>query len=331
MTAPAPRRLPAALGAEERAELERLESAYEGAAGHPALGDAVHRSLSHPSPGAASFVTSAAPTASGRWAGFVHVAPGENDGTGAWEAGIVVARDAPDRAATTAALLEAAAAHAAANRAPGMVVWIPGAGADERAGATGAGFSEQRALMQLRVPIPPAEAPAWPAGTTVRAFRPGADDDAWLAVNNRAFSDHPDQGAWTRATLEGRRREPWFDPDGFLLAEDADGLAGFCWTKVHPPTAHDPALGEIYVIGVEPSRQGRGLGRALVLAGLHSLAGRGPRVGMLYVDSANRAATGLYRALGFREHRTDRAFATTTAPAGAGRGHDGDDDHDGGR
>jgi len=110
--------------------------------------------------------------------------------------------------------------------------------------------------------------------------------------------------------LEQREQEPWFDPEGLLLAFDADGLAGSCWTKVHPPRPpQEPdALGEIYVIGADPSRHGRGLGRALTAAGLASLAERGITVGMLFVDAANVAAVGLYRALGFVTTRTDRAY-----------------------
>ncbi len=42
--------------------------------------------------------------------------------------------------------------------------------------------------------------------------------------------------------------EPWFDPAGLLLAEDADGtLLGFHWTK-----RHDERLGEVYVVGISP-------------------------------------------------------------------------------
>ena len=113
------------------------------------------------------------------------------------------------------------------------------------------------------------------------------------------------------AQWEERKAQPWFDPAGFLLTEDTDGLAGFCWTKVHPPAPPiDPVpVGEIYVIGVDPDRQGTGLGRALVAAGLAWLAAQGIGLGMLFVDAANGPAVGLYEALGFATTRTDRMFA----------------------
>jgi mycothiol synthase len=191
-----------------------------------------------------------------------------------------------------------------------VTFWAHGATAADDELALGAGFSQERELLQMRVGLPLSDTVRWPDGVSVRTFVPGQDEAAWVAVNNRAFAGHPEQGAWTVAMLEQREQEPWFDPDGLLLAFDADGLAGSCWTKVHPPQApREPdALGEIYVIGADPSRHGRGLGRALTAAGLASLANRGITVGMLFVDAANDAAVGLYRALGFTTVRTDRAY-----------------------
>jgi mycothiol synthase len=193
-----------------------------------------------------------------------------------------------------------------------VTYWVHGTEADPHADAraSGAGFVAERDLLQMRVPLPLADPPRWPDGTTVRTFRVGEDEAAWVPVNNRAFAGHPEQGAWTVEMLRAREREEWFDAEGFVLAFDDDGLAGFCWTKVHPaqPPREPDALGEIYVIGADPSRHGRGLGRALTTAGLASLAERGITVGMLYVDADNDAAVGLYRALGFVTHRTDRAY-----------------------
>ncbi|MCJ7439565.1 MAG: GNAT family N-acetyltransferase, partial [Acidimicrobiia bacterium] len=130
-----------------------------------------------------------------------------------------------------------------------------------------------------------------------------------------SFRDDPDQGGWTLETLRAREAEPWFDPQGFLLAFDDAGLAGFCWTKAHPPAppSEPEPLGEIYAIGVDPDRQGIGLGRALVLGGLTSLHDRGVRVGMLFVDAANTAGVGLYRVLGFETARVDRAYGREVA------------------
>jgi mycothiol synthase len=214
-------------------------------------------------------------------------------------------------------LVEPAMGAVAADGGGHVSLWLHGGRAADEAAAEAAGFRPERELLQLRVPLPLPEASRLPAGVTIRAFVPGRDEDAWLVVNNRAFAGHPEQGDWDRATLLAREQEPWFDASGFLLAEDADGLAGFCWTKVHepvPPREPDP-LGEIYVIGVDPGRQGTGLGRALVVAGLESLASRGVRVGMLYVDGANTAAVALYGSLGFTTVRVDRAYGRDVPPS----------------
>ncbi len=79
-------------------------------------------------------------------------------------------------------------------------------------------------------------------------------------------------------------------------------------------TGHDPVLGEIYVIAVDPDFHGLGLGRSLTLAGLDSLAQRGVGTGMLYVDGDNTAALTMYGDLGFTIDHTNRAFVGTVAP-----------------
>ncbi|RAO44177.1 Mycothiol synthase [Micromonospora noduli] len=157
-------------------------------------------------------------------------------------------------------------------------------------------------LWQLRRPLAaPLGEPRLPDGVTLRAFRPGVDDAAWLALNARAFAEHPEQGRWTSDDLRVRLAEPWFDPAGFLLAEEsATGrLLGFHWTKVHerPGSAR---IGEVYVLGVEPTAHGGGLGRALTTAGLaHLRDKRGLDRVMLFVDDSNTGAVALYERLGF--------------------------------
>ena len=196
------------------------------------------------------------------------------------------------------------------------VLWVLGADEADDDAVAAAGFQRQRDLLEMRAPLPPAQVPEWPGGIETRTFVPGQDDTAWLEVNNRAFAGHPEQGSWDAGTLRRRIAEPWFDPAGFVLAFDDRGLTGFCWTKVHPPEpGGEEQFGEIYVIGVDPSHHGGGLGRALTLAGLTSLAERGVRTGMLFVDGANEAAVNLYRSIGFETVRRDRAYAREVAPA----------------
>jgi mycothiol synthase len=251
----------------------------------------------------------------GRAVGFAYVYRSDNVSPPHWAAGMVVHPDVRGSTEVEVALLERAVEHVAREGGGLVVLWIFEPEPRDDEAAARAGFRHQRDLLQQRVPLPLAEAPAWPPGVEVRSFVPGQDDDVWLAVNNRAFAGHPEQGGWVQTTLERRMAEPWFDPKGFLLAFDADGLAGFCWTKVHPATDADPELGEIFVIGVDPSRQGSGLGKALVIAGLSSLAERGIRTGMLFVDSDNEGAIRLYESLGFTTHRRDRAYEREVAPA----------------
>lgn len=146
-----------------------------------------------------------------------------------------------------------------------------------------------------------------PVAIDVRPFVVGRDEDAWLEVNNRAFAEHPEQGAWNRDAMDEIIAEPWFDPEGFLLHERGGRLAGFCWTKVHPEER--PPLGEIFVIAVDPDFAGKGLGRDLTLAGLDHLYRRGLSVGMLYVDSTNEAALQLYEDLGFVVDHIHRGYS----------------------
>ncbi|WP_022882551.1 mycothiol synthase [Gryllotalpicola ginsengisoli] len=195
-----------------------------------------------------------------------------------------------------------------------LTAWSHGDHPAARSLARRFGFRAVRTLLELELVFadPPADRAAPASGTpavapeaapgevTIDAFRPGADEDGWLALNARVFARHPEQGRLTRADLDQRMAEPWFDPADFLVARDADGtMIGFNWLKVEPGGTE----GEIYVIGVAPEAAGRGLGRKLMNRGLQRLRERGCTSAELYVEGDNAAAVHLYRSLGF----TDRA------------------------
>lgn len=292
--------------AEITTTVERIEAAVRRADGHPALGDSVWRDLAHPGGDSCGF--SAGDDA------YAHLARADNHVAGQWSLGITIAPPARTTGARVA-LIEAALAHVAARGGGRVACWVLGADATTDRDLASCGFVADRDLYEMRVPLPLATAAPWPTAFDVRDFVPGRDDDAWLAVNNRAFAGHEEQGDWTAETLARRLGEAWFDPSLFLLAVDEDGIAGFNWCKVHPATDTDPPLGEIYVIGVDPRTQGTGLGRALAVAGLERLAARGIMIGMLFCAADNLPALKLYRALGFDVHRIDRAYEREVAPA----------------
>lgn len=189
-------------------------------------------------------------------------------------------------------------------------VWAHGGHSAARHLAQVLGLTLFRELRQMRRPLTGLDLPdpKLPDGVTVRAFVPGQDDTAWLALNAAAFAHHPEQGSLTQRDLDDRTSQPWFDPAGFFLAERDGELLGFHWTKVHD----QERLGEVYVLGVSPAAQGGGLGKSLTTIGLRHLAGRGLPTAMLYVDADNTAAVAVYERLGFTTHETDLMYRTET-------------------
>ncbi|MFO7253496.1 MAG: mycothiol synthase [Actinomycetes bacterium] len=238
--------------------------------------------------------------ADGRLAGYAHVDPTD---AVAGPSGELVIHPEFRRRGLGRRLLEAVLAETGGR----LRLWAHGGHPGAARLAASAGFERVRSLWQMRRSLFAAlPDPVVPEGIRIATFRPGVDEEAWLAVNARAFADHPEQGAWTLEDVKRREQESWFDPEGFFLAWRGERLAGFHWTKVHGDGehAHDP-IGEVYVVGVDPAEQGTGLGRALVLTGLRHLRARGLAQVMLYVDEANTPAIRLYESLGFTHWDTD--------------------------
>ncbi len=239
---------------------------------------------------------------------------------------LVVDPDARGAGIGTALDERVLAAHPAAEFA-----WAHGDHPASRALAARFGFEPVRTLLQLRAEViaggslrdgpggPPQGAGPVPLPEEIAQrssrrelqttpFRPGEDDTEWIALNARACAGHPEQGRLTQRDLDDRRAEPWFDPGDFLLLREGDDLVGFCWLKIGfdtPPATQPAELGEFYAVGVDPDRQGEGLGRVLMDAGLAHLAGRGIRTAALYVEADNAPALALYDRYGFTRHTID--------------------------
>jgi mycothiol synthase len=294
------------MGESDIAEVSELLHEVTVADGHRPLGEHKWLDLVHGGrTGFAGFV--ARDRSHGPLIGYAQLSRGHNT----WGVEVVIRPDhrQPDHEVGTS-LLDAALGEVRRLGGGHVHLWVPKPTPETDAMAGAAGLVRGRDLFQMRRPLP-IEDDHPPVST--RPFEPGADESAWLVVNNRAFAAHPEQGDWTLDTLLEREAESWFDPDGFLLHERDGRLAASCWTKIH--LDEEPALGEIYVISVDPDFQGLGLGRALVVAGLDYLSGRGLKVGMLYVDAANETAVALYRRLGFTVDHVDRAYTGDVTPA----------------
>jgi mycothiol synthase len=203
---------------------------------------------------------------------------------------------------------------------PLVRVWAHGNLEPARSLAASDGWTAVRELHKMSRPLSPADTDpahyALPPGFRSRAFEPGRDEQAWLETNAAAFAHHPEQGHLTLADLMERETQPWFDPAGLLIveAQDAPGrVAAFHWTKVDPSQASsvDPSgtAGEVYVVGVHPAYQGRGLGRPVTALGLAHLAARGLPEVVLYVDGDNEPAIRTYTALGFRSIMVDVMYS----------------------
>ncbi|MCE1173685.1 MAG: mycothiol synthase [Propionibacteriales bacterium] len=180
--------------------------------------------------------------------------------------------------------------------------WAFGDTPASRGFATAMGMHADRRLMMFTRPLAGAPTPHLPDDLRLRSYTP-ADAKELLAVNAAAFAAHPEQGHLDAAGLADRMAERWFDPAGLLLGFDAEGLAGFHWTKVVD------GVGEVYVMAVAPRAQGRGYGKALLDAGISHLAAKGLPTVSLFVDAADQIAVRMYERAGFGLARVDVYYA----------------------
>lgn len=259
----------------------------------------------------------------GQLAGYAHLAQGVDEGAATAE--VVVGPERRRRGIGTALIhtLQDAVADTAGSPGTSLRLWSHGDLDGARALAVRHGYANVRELWQMRRSLHPGSASLpgvrLPDGFLVRHFMVGQDEQAWLGVNARAFLEHPEQGRITRYDLDQRIAEPWFDPEGFILIEDARGpapvLAASHWTKVVPaggPPGHPgvmPTEGEVYVVGVDPAYQGMGLGRSVTTLGLAHLRAKGLAQAMLYVDADNLAAVTTYLRLDFERSAVDIMYS----------------------
>lgn len=274
----------------ELPEIEALLADVERIDGHPPIGERKSFGLTRFHPDLRGLTG----RSDANLVAFVAFSPAE---AGAWAMEIAI-RPSHRDSEVYAQIFRRAVEEAERLNAERLRAWIFSPGL--AAAAVSAGFVEERRLFKMERGLPVDQKPHFPEEITVRSFRPGLDNDDWLALNNRAFAGHPENGDWNHADLSQRLEADWFDPELFLMAWREDRLVGFNWLKRHGEE------GEIYVVAV--AEKGTGLGTALLLQGLGVLQSRGAVRAFLYVDSENQAALNRYRRLGFYLDHVDRSF-----------------------
>ncbi|WP_166906518.1 mycothiol synthase [Mycobacterium sp. DL440] len=277
----------------EQAGIRALIAAATAADGVAPVGDQVLRELGH------DRTRHLLATEGADLVGYLNLAPAGDEDPAMAE--LVVHPDTRRRG-IGAALARAGLAEGAA----GTRIWAHGNLEAARALAAELDLKMVRELLQMRRPLTDLPPLRTSEGVRIGTYAGPQDDAEILRVNNAAFAWHPEQGGWTEQEIVERRNEPWFDPDGLFEAfdEHTGQLLGFHWTKVH-----DGNLGEVYIVGVDPAAQGRGLGSVLTLLGLHHLAARSLSTVLLYVEADNSAAVATYRNLGFEVFGVDVAYA----------------------
>ncbi len=167
------------------------------------------------------------------------------------------------------------------------------------------GYVEARSVLRMSAPMADV-ARVRSSGISIVPMTE-ADVDAIVAINNRAFADHPEQASMTRESFGVLSRSTWFDPDGVAVARRG-GVVGFCVTK-----AEGSGVGEVYLLAVDPNSAGCGYGAMLASAGFEWLARRGATTASVWVDSTNQGAIRVYRRLGLAEDFRNREMTPATA------------------
>jgi mycothiol synthase len=167
-------------------------------------------------------------------------------------------------------------------------------------------FKMARNLSEL---LPEAQ---FPEGFTLTHSRGAEDAERWVEMFNESFIDH-----WNfhPMTVEGHRHwlsNPRYDPSRDLIAVAPDGTYAafcFCWIDPEDNAHNNRSEGWIDMLGTRRGFRKIGLGRAMLLAGMHRLKADGVDVAVLGVDAENPSgALRLYESVGFRRVNTRAVY-----------------------
>lgn len=164
-------------------------------------------------------------------------------------------------------------------------------------------FNMERSLAE---PIPE---PQFPKGFILRCMKLEEDVEAWVDLHNNSFIDHWNFHPLTLENFKHWLKEASYRPDLDLIAVTADNtFAACCHCNIN--TEKNARMGRkrgvVEILGTRRGFRRMGLGKAMLLAGLHRLQEAAMDTARLGVDADNPSgALRLYESVGFRKVRTN--------------------------
>ncbi|WP_293155880.1 MULTISPECIES: GNAT family N-acetyltransferase [unclassified Microcoleus] len=176
------------------------------------------------------------------------------------------------------------------------------------------GFEVDRYFLtmarSLAEPIP---APEFPADFALTHVSGEKDIQPWVEMFNQSFIDHWNHHDLTAETVRYWMQDENYQPELDLIAVSGDRkFAAFCDCQIKPQKnpRSDAKDGWIELLGTRRDFRKMGLGKAMLLAGLHTLKAAGANTAKLSVDADSlTGATKLYKSVGFRPMETWLSWA----------------------
>lgn len=161
------------------------------------------------------------------------------------------------------------------------------------------GFQVVKNYWQMQWKKDEAPETVLPKGFTVRSFQLDRDEKDLTELQNLSFGENWGFSPNTVEQISARVRLQRGGPEGILLVIDNDRPAAYNWTFIS--SGDNQTTGFISMTGVHPDYRGKGLGTAVVTAGIEYLKSRNADQVELEVDSENTPARELYLKLGFKK------------------------------
>ena len=175
------------------------------------------------------------------------------------------------------------------------------------------GFTSERFFFNMeRSLLDPFPKSQFPEGFTLRNSKGEQDSEAWTEMRNQSFIDHWNYHVWQVERYRQFLTDPNYKPELDLIAVAPDGkFAAFCLCYINPEENQQIGRKDGWINMIVTRRGFRriGLGRAMLLAGLHQLKVAGMETAKLGVDGDNpNGALQLYESVGFRKVHTNISY-----------------------